>query len=234
MATLDRMDLRLRALHLLEGQRMAQRLFTQVVATQVIKPGRSEEEIDNRIALIARDMFGVRAGRVRRRFVRSGSNTVVGGRWPVRVIGAQDLVVLDFESLLAPYETGFARTVALGDDLVRRRLVHDLAVVAAGARAAFTADPFLTGRELHAEVRDLAAKTGRSPGAWHCGRLTGTPSPTPHAVAARPELYISPDNDLPLRRILEDGGQAHWILQIHLVDEQRGHAAVHTELLDLV
>ncbi|MFE2324256.1 M24 family metallopeptidase [Streptomyces sp. NPDC059385] len=233
MATLDRMDIRLRALHLLEGQRMAQRLFTQVAATQVIKPGRSEEEIDNRIALIARDMFGVRAGRVGRRFVRSGSNSVVGGRWPVRVIGAQDLVVLDFESLLAPYETGFARTVALGDDLVRRRLVHDLAVVATGARNAFRADVSLTGRELHAEVRALAAKAGRSLGARHCGRLTGTP-PTTHAVETRPELCIGPDNDLPLRRILEDGGQAHWILQIHLVDEHRGHAAVHTELLDLV
>ncbi|GHE26577.1 hypothetical protein CP980_04860 [Streptomyces vinaceus] len=73
MATLDRMDVGLRALHLLEGQRMAQRLFAHVIATQVIKPGRSEEEVDNRIALIAREVFGVRAGRVGRRFVRSGS-----------------------------------------------------------------------------------------------------------------------------------------------------------------
>ncbi|MFC9590525.1 M24 family metallopeptidase [Streptomyces sp. NPDC056944] len=233
MATLNRMDVGLRALHLLEGQRLAQRLFAQVIATEVIKPGRSEEEVDNRIALIAREVFGVRAGRVGRRFVRSGSDTVVGGPWPERVIGAEDLVVLDFESLLAPYETGFARTVALGDGLGRPRLVHDLAVVAAGARDAFRADDAITGRALYAEVRSLAARADRSLGAWHCGRLTGT-APAPHAEATRPEVFIGPDNDRPLRRTLEEGWRAHWILQIHLVDEQRGHAAVHTELLDLV
>ncbi|MFK0216667.1 M24 family metallopeptidase [Streptomyces vinaceus] len=233
MTTLDRMDVGLRALHLLEGQRMAQRLFAQVTATQVIRPGRSEEEVDNRIALIAREVFGVRAGRVGRRFVRSGSNTVVGGEWPERVIGAQDLVVLDFESLLAPYETGFARTVALGEGLARRHLLHDLAVVATGARTAFRADDSITGRELHAKVRGLAAEAGRTLGAWHCGRLTGT-APATRAEAVRPEVFIGPDNDMPLRRTLAQGWRAHWILQIHLVDEHRGHAAVHTELLDLV
>ncbi|MGW4503724.1 M24 family metallopeptidase [Streptomyces sp. NPDC004436] len=230
MTTLDRMDAGLRALHLAEGQRMAQRLFSQVVATQVLRPGRSEEEADNRIALIAREVFGARAGRVRRRFVRSASNTVVGGPWPERVIGAQDLVVLDFEPLLAPYETGFARTVAVGDGLARRRLVQDLAFVAAGARDAFRAAGSLTGRELHAEVRALAAGAGRILGARHCGRLTGTPS-GPHAAAVRPEAFIGPDNDRPLRRTLEEGRPAHWLLQIRLVDGRRGHTAIHTELL---
>ncbi|MFF3018518.1 M24 family metallopeptidase [Streptomyces sp. NPDC057939] len=233
MTTLDRMDVGLRALHLLEGQRMAQRLFAHVIATQVIKPGRSEEEVDNRIALIAREVFGVRAGRVRRRFVRSWPSAVVGGRCPERVIGAQDLVVLDFESLLAPYETGFARTVALGDGPVRRGLVHDLAAVASGAREAFRADESITGRELYAKVRGLAARAGRSLGVRHCGRLTGTAAAA-HAEGARPEVFIGPDNDRPLRRTLEEGVRAHWILQIHLLDEHRGPVAVQTELLDLV
>ncbi|MEV7541579.1 M24 family metallopeptidase [Streptomyces sp. NPDC089915] len=233
MATLDRIDMGLRSLHLLEGQRMAQRLFAHVVGAQVIQPGRGEEEVDNRIALIAREVFGVRAGRVGRRFARAGANTVVGGRWPERVIGAQDLVVLDFESLLAPYETGFARTVAIGDDLARRRLVRDAAAVATGARNALRAEDSLTGRELYAEVLRLAAEAGRSLGAPHCGRLTGT-APAPYEEAARPEVFIGPDNGLPLRRTLEEGWRAHWILQIHLVDERHGHTAVHAELLDLV
>ncbi|MFF3171538.1 M24 family metallopeptidase [Streptomyces sp. NPDC057900] len=233
MTTLDRMDIRLRALHLLEGQRMAQRLFAHVVATQVIKPGRGEEEVDNRIALIAREVFGVRAGRVGRRFVRSGPDAVPGVSWPDRVIGEQDLVVVDFEPLLAPYETGFARTVALGDGLARRRLVHDLDVVASRARDAFRADETITGRELYAEVRGLAAGTGRSLGSRHCGRLTGT-APATRAESARPDMFIGPDNDRPLRRTLDEGWRAHWILQLHLVDDHSGHAAVHTELLDLV
>ncbi|MEU8760315.1 M24 family metallopeptidase [Streptomyces sp. NPDC048659] len=233
MTTLDLMDSGLRALHLREGQRLAQRLFAQVIGTQVLRPGRSEEEADNRIALLARDVFGARAGRVRRRFVRAEPHAPVAGRWQERLIGAQDLVVLDFEPLLAPYETGFARTVALGDTPVRRRLVQDAAAVAAAARDAFRADGSLTGRELHARVRELAAGAGRALGGRHCGRLTG-PAPGARPGAARPELLIGPDNALPLRRRLADGGRAHWILHVHLVDERGGHGAVHTELLDLV
>ncbi|MET8752429.1 M24 family metallopeptidase [Streptomyces sp. NPDC004667] len=233
MATLDRMDLRLRSLHLLEGQRMAQRLFAHVISARVITPGRSEREVDDRIALIAQEVFGVRAGLVGRRFVRSGPNTLVGGRWPNRVIGGQDVVVLDFESLLAPYETGFARTVAVGDGPERRRLVSDLAVVADAARAAFRSDETITGRRLHTEMRTLAAETGLTLGSWHVGRLTGTP-PATHAETTRPEAFIGPDNDRPLRRTLEEGWRAHWILEIHLVDHRHGNAGVHTELLDLV
>ncbi|MDH6537651.1 M24 family metallopeptidase [Streptomyces sp. SPB4] len=233
MATLDRMDLRLRSLHLLEGQRMAQRLFAHVISARVLAPGRTEGEVDERIALIAQEVFGVRAPLAGRRFVRSGPNTLVGGRWPDRVIGAREVVVLDFEALLAPYETGFARTVAIGDGPERCRLVGDLAVVADAAREAFRADEGITGRELHARIRALAAGAGRTPGAWHAGRLTGTP-PATHAETTRPEAFIGPDNDRPLRRTLEEGWRAHWILEIHLVDEVHGHAGVHTELLDLV
>ncbi|WP_424216186.1 M24 family metallopeptidase (plasmid) [Streptomyces sp. BI20] len=232
MTTLDRMDAGLRALHLLEGRRMAQHLFAHVIGTQVIRPGRSEEEVDNRIALIARDVFGVRAGRVARRFVRSESSAAPSGPWSERVIGAQDLVVVDFESLVAPYETGFARTVAVGDGRSRRRLVQDLALVASGARAAFRADGSLTGCELHGRIRDLAAKLGRGLGGRHCGRLTGA-APEVRTEVTRPEEFIGPDNDRPLRRTLREGRQAHWILRIQLVDERCGHSAVHTELLDL-
>ncbi|MGE7385262.1 M24 family metallopeptidase [Streptomyces sp. NPDC004126] len=232
MATSDRMDIRLRSLHLLEGQRLGQRLFAHVISAKAIAPGRTEGEVNDRIAVIAQEVFGARAGLVERRFVRSGPNTVVAGQWPDRVIGAQDVVMLDFESLLAPYETGFARTVAVGDGPARRRLIHDLAVVATAARDAFRADPAITGRALHAEVRATAARADRTLGAWHVGRLTGT-APATHAETTRPEAFISPENTRPLRRALQEGWRAHWILEIRLVDEYMGHAAVHAELLDL-
>ncbi|MER6445390.1 M24 family metallopeptidase [Streptomyces venezuelae] len=233
MATLDRMDIRLRSLHLLEGQRLGQRLFAHVISSRVIMAGRSEGEVNDRISVIAQEVFGARAGLVERRFVRSGPNTAVAGQGPDRVIDAQDVVVLDFEPLLAPYETGFARTVAVGDGPARRRLVHDLAVVATAAGEAFRADTAITGRALHAEVQAVAATADRRLGAWHIGRLTGT-APATRAEATMHEAFISPENTRPLRRTLEEGWRAHWILEIRLVDECTGHAAVHTELLDLV
>ncbi|MER7760380.1 hypothetical protein [Streptomyces sp. NPDC097619] len=109
-----------------------------------------------------------------------------------------------------------------------------------------------TGRDLHTRVRVLAARADRTLGSCHIGRLTAPPEPAPipgrpptpgrgptsgqgpYARTSRPDTLIGPDNALPLRRVLDDGRPAHWILRIRLVDEYRGHAAVHTGLLDLV
>jgi hypothetical protein len=48
MAAPDRMDERLRALGLVEGQRMAQALFAEVAARGLIAPGRGERPPDGR------------------------------------------------------------------------------------------------------------------------------------------------------------------------------------------
>ncbi len=44
---------------------------------------------------------------------------------------------------------------------------------------------------------------------------------------------MTPDNDTPLRRSDRAGWRTHWILEIHLVDEQRGFGGFHEQLLDL-
>ena len=95
MATLDLMDVQLRELLLVESQRMAQRVFALVESAGVIAPGRSEREAGERIAESARAVFGERADQGVGRLVRSGPNTLVGGRWPGRVIGLEDVVVVD-------------------------------------------------------------------------------------------------------------------------------------------
>lgn len=49
MAVPDRMDERLRALRLVEGQRMAQAVLAEVVEGGLIVPGSTECEVDDRI-----------------------------------------------------------------------------------------------------------------------------------------------------------------------------------------
>jgi len=47
------------------------------------------------------------------------------------------------------------------------------------------------------------------------------------------ESHIVPANDRPLRRTDGTGQPLHWILEIHLVDRERGFGGFYEELLDL-
>ncbi|MEU5539776.1 M24 family metallopeptidase [Streptomyces sp. NPDC020362] len=233
MAGPDRMDERLRALGLVEAQRMAQALFADVMARGLIAPRSSEREVGNRIGELARQAFGT-APPQPRPLVRSGPHTALPHEQgsPDRVIGEDDIVVADLGPVLADYETDFARTVAFGDDACKHSLVEDLPEVFAAGREAFHADSGITGRHLHAEVQAIVAKAGRTLGGWHVGRLVGSP-PTVTSHSAQAGSFLCPDNDQPLRRTVQGGWQAHWILEIHLVDEHQGFGGSHKGLLDL-
>ncbi|MFB7991564.1 M24 family metallopeptidase [Streptomyces sp. NPDC056002] len=230
MAAPDRMDERLRALGLVEGQRMAQALFAEVAARGLIAPGSSEREVSDRIGALARE---ARAWRTcgSWRAVRSGPHCALpAGQEPPedRIIGEDDIVIADLGPVLAGYASGFVRTVVTGQDPDRRRLSDDLPRLFTAAREAFHADRTLTGSRLHAEVRTLATEAGWTLGGRHAGHIVGT-----DARCARSDAYISPANDRPLRRTAEDGWQAHWLLEITLLDEHGGFSGSHKGLLDL-
>ncbi|MEU1408886.1 M24 family metallopeptidase [Streptomyces sp. NPDC005728] len=233
MAGPDRMDERLRALGLVEAQRMAQALFADVMARDLIAPGSSEREASNRIGDLARQVFGTAAPRPGP-LVRSGPHTALPYEQdpPDRIIGEDDIVVADLGPVLAGYETTFARTVAFGDDPGKYRLVEDLPEVFAAAREVFHANSGITGRQLHTEVQGIVAKAGWTLGGWHVGCLAGA-APTANSDSSPAGSFLCPDNDQPLRRTVQGGWQAHWILEIHLVDEHQGFGGSHKGLLDL-
>ncbi|MEU6048836.1 M24 family metallopeptidase [Streptomyces xanthochromogenes] len=234
MAVPDRMDEQLRALGLVEGQRAARALFSEVTARGLIAPGWLESEVADRIRELAREM----SPRVPRRplpVVRSGPQCVLpGGQEPTddRVIEPDDLVIADLGPMFAGYGTAFARTAVAGQDPDRLRLLDDLPRVFTAVREAFRAELPMTGAALYAEARTLATKAGWTLGGWHAGRLTDA-TPPARADSVRAEAWISPDNDRPLRRTTDEGHQAHWVLEIHLVDEHRGFGGAYTGLLDL-
>ncbi|MFI6048754.1 M24 family metallopeptidase [Streptomyces violascens] len=229
MAVPDRMDERLRALGLVEGQRTAQALFAEAAARGLIAPGRSERELSDRIGDLARPMSRSIPGRPRPR-VRSGQHALLPcGQEPPedRVIGEDDLVVVDIAPAPSGYGTSLARTVVVGEDPDKHRLVEDLPVMFEAGREAFRTQRALTARQLYAEVQALAARAGWALVGRHAGHLVGA------APAARDDAYIGPDNDRSLRRTTEGGWQAHWVLEIRLVDEHRGFGGSFKGLLDL-
>ncbi|MFE2166648.1 M24 family metallopeptidase [Streptomyces sp. NPDC059447] len=235
MAAPDRMDERLRALGLVEAQRSAQALFAGITDRGLITPGRSEYEVTDRIAGLHRQA-SVAVAPWPGRLVRSGRHTLLPcGQEPCsdRFIDANDIVIARFGPLLlGGHGTDFARTLVLGDDPDMLRLHEDLPKVFAAAREVYQADVGISGREMHEVLQALAAKAGWSLGGWQTGHLVGE-VPAPYPRGARTEAYIAPDNGRPLRRTVQGGWQAHWLLEVHLVDERRGFGGSFKQLLTL-
>ncbi|MFJ3876757.1 M24 family metallopeptidase [Streptomyces sp. NPDC090077] len=235
MAIPDRMDERLRALHLVEGQRRARALFAEVTRRGLIAAGRSEFEVTDRIGDLAREVWGTRT-RWPGRIVRSGPHALLPyGEEPAadRMIGADDTVTAHFGPLLPGHGADLTRTAVLGDGPAGRRLLRDLPGIFAAGRELFHADPGITGRQLHEALRALAGKAGWTLAGWHAGHLVGE-APAANPLCARADAYIGPDNDRPLRRTTAGGWQAHWLLEVHLADEHAGLGGSHKGLLGLL
>ena len=99
-------------------------------------------------------------------------------------------------------------------------------------RRFFRSDPEITGRRLYAEVERLAAAAGWELGGWHAGHLVGE-FPHEWIDGADVESYITPANGTPLLRTDRAGRTCHWILEVHLVDRERGFGGFYEELLTL-
>ncbi|MFC4333212.1 M24 family metallopeptidase [Streptomyces andamanensis] len=222
-----------RAAGLVRAQEKATALFAETERRGLVAPGRGEREVSDAIRDLANDMFGT-TKHWHKRIIRSGPNTLLPYRDnpPDRVIGADDIAFADFGPIFEEYEADFGRTYVFGDDPDKHRLLADLPRIFHAGRAAFRADEHITGARLYAEVERLAGDAGWEIGIWHSGHLVGE---FPHETndGAKAESYITPDNTGPLRRTDRSGRHCHWILELHLVDRDKGFGGFYEQLLDL-
>ncbi|MER7880458.1 M24 family metallopeptidase [Streptomyces solisilvae] len=227
------MDEEQRAALLLEAQDKAEELFDELERRQLIVAGKRERELSDEIRDLAHEMFGIERF-WHKRIVRAGPNTLHPYRAnpPDRVIAADDVLFCDFGPLLEQWEADVGRTFVLGDDPVKHRLRDDVSVVFDAGRRYFHEHPDITGAQLFAEVRRLAAGAGWEIGAPHAGHLVGE-FPHERINGDDIEYYITTGSDEPMRRPDRAGRLCHWILEIHLVDRARGFGGFHEQLLDL-
>jgi Xaa-Pro aminopeptidase len=222
-----------RAAGLLEAEDKAEALFAEVERRGLIMPGRRETRVSNDVRDLAADLFGTRR-HWHKRIVRSGPNTLKPYREnpPDRVIEDDDIVFLDFGPIFAEWEADFGRTYVLGDDPVKHALRDDLATVWGQGREHFEAHPDITGAQLYAHVVGLAESAGWKFGGPHSGHLVGE---FPHELidGDRIDSYIAPGNPHVMRRLDRAGRQAHWILEVHLVDPDRQIGGFYEQLLTL-
>jgi len=99
-------------------------------------------------------------------------------------------------------------------------------------RRFFESQEDITGEQLHAHVRGMAAQSGWELGGVHAGHLVGE---FPHELIddERTQSYITPGNDTVMRTVDASGRRCHWILEVHLVDRARGFGGFCEQLLTL-
>ena len=219
-----------RRAELLDAQDKAAQLFAAVEERQIIRPGVADKAASAAIRDLASELFGT-TRHWHKRIVRSGEHTLLPYREnpPDRVMAEDDIVFADFGPIFEGWEADFGRTWVLGDDPVKLRLRDDLAEVFDEAKRHFAERADLTGEQLYTRVEHLAAERGWGYGNVHCGHLVGE---FPHSDFDDPiESHLMPGNTVPLRRTDPTGRVAHWILEIHLVDEGRRFGGFYEELL---
>jgi Xaa-Pro dipeptidase len=222
-----------RIARLLDAQDKAARLFEEIGDRQLVRAGVSERALSNEIRDLANDMFGL-TRHWHKRIARSGENTLETARDnpPDRVIGDDDIVFLDFGPIFEDWEADFGRTYVLGDDPRKLELRDDLPRVFDAGRDYFNDHPEITGAELFDYVATVSRARGWEFGGVIAGHLVGE---FPHEKIAGHELesYVAPGSLLPMRRNERSGRVCHWILEVHLVDEERRFGGFYEELLDL-
>jgi Xaa-Pro aminopeptidase len=222
-----------RAARLLEAQGLATQLFAAVEAEHIVRAGVLESAASDAVSRLAADLLGV-TDHWHKRIIRSGPNTLRPyiDDPPDRVITDDDIAFADFGPVFAAWEADFGRTWVIGDDPVKRSLCDALPRVFDAGKRYFQERPDITAAQLHAEVVRLADEAGWTYGNWYSGHLVGE---FPHTSfdGEFTDSMIAEANQLPMRRLDTAGRQAHWILEIHLVDPDRQIGGFYEELLTL-
>jgi Xaa-Pro aminopeptidase len=207
-------------------------LFDAIERAGLVRPGRSEREVDADIYALAERDFGVKT-HWHKRVVRTGPNTLCTFHDdpPLRVIAPGDIVYLDLGPVFAEWEADIGRSYALGDDPDKKRLVADLRRVFEIVKAHYEASPEITGAELYAFAQRTAYEAGWSFGGVIAGHVVGE---FPHAqrIPGERDLHrIAPQNPKCMRDPDDNGNERHWILEIHLVDKARSFGGFYERLL---
>ena len=216
---------------LLAAEQRADALLEAIETNGLLRPGRSETEIDKDIYTLAQDSFGV-TKHWHKRIVRAGANTVrvFADNPPVREIAEDDTVFLDLGPVFGEWEADVGRTYVMGNDPEKHRLCNDLPRIFDALKQHFDDNQDVTGAELYAHAHQLAEASGWVFGGAIAGHIVGE---FPHArIPGDKDLYrISPANPERLRDPDAVGNKRYWIIEVHLVDRTRSWGGFYERLL---
>ena len=213
------------------AERKALQLYGRIEELGLIAAGRTELEVEQDIARLAHDEFGV-IQHWHRRIVRAGHNTLTTAvDYPdMRTIEPNDTVYIDLGPVFEDWEADVGRTYSLGSDPDKKRLVADLPRVFDIVQRHYRCSPHITGAELYSFALQAAEDAGWVFAGAIAGHVIGEFS---HATwpAEKGTKAIGQTNLLPMRRLDHLGRELNWILEIHLADKARTFGGFYERLL---
>ena len=197
----------------------------------LIAAGRTEGEVNRDIAELAEREFGI-TRHWHKRIVRAGVNTVcVFSDNPAdRMIEADDIVYLDLGPVFEEWEADVGRSYAVGHDPARHALVAALPEVFEEVRAHALRDPDITGAALYEFAVRAAEKRGYVFGGKIAGHIVGE-FPHAHLPDSKDSQRIAPANPAPLIDPDGLGRKRFWIIEVHLLAQDRSYGGFYEKLL---
>jgi len=220
-----------RASTLLEAQIKAQRLFAEVEERSLIRPGRSETEINESIYTLAQHMYGI-TRYWHKRIVRAGRNTLqpYDENPPDLKVSEDDIVFLDLGPVFEDWEADFGRTYVVGSDPLKLKLCRDIEEAFKSGKKYFQQRPEITASELYRHAQELAQQSGWEYGGPIAGHLIGV-FPHERIPDDKITLYVHPNNPNRMKTLDASGQSRHWIFEIHFIDRAREIGGFYEELL---
>ena len=215
------------------AQQKAKALFDTVEQRGLITPGKSEWQLIDEVAKIAKDDFGIEKY-WHKKIVRAGINTMqpFNGNPPELIIQPDDMVVLDFGPIFEGYEADLGRTYVLGNDPLKTKLQQDVEAAWYEAKDWYEKQSELTGAVFFNYVIHLTKKFGYEFGNEIAGHLVG---PFPHEQPDDPKdlcFDIHPENHSDMLLRDKQGNERNWILEIQFVDRVNNIGAFFEQLLN--
>jgi Xaa-Pro aminopeptidase len=216
---------------LIEAENIAQQLFNVIEERQLIKHGKSENELNEEIFRLADELFGIKKF-WHKRIVRSGINTLVpyDENPPDLMIREDDILFLDFGPIIEDWEGDFGRTYVIGNDPHKHKLKKDIELAWHEAKNWFDKQSNLTGAAFWHYIVQLAIQYGYTYGGQLGGHLIGH-FPHERLEPKNYGLYVHPENHNDMFFPDADGNKRHWILEIHFVDREKQIGGFFEQLL---
>lgn len=216
---------------LLEAENIAAQLFLAIEERHLIKPGKSEKELNEEVFELADELFGIKKF-WHKRIVRCGVNTLVpyDDNPPNLILQEDDILFFDFGPIIEDWEADYGRTYVIGNDPLKHKIKSDIALAWQEAKDWFHKQTKVTGAEYWYYLLELAQKYGWTYGGQLGGHLIGQ---FPHERLAPEDygLYVHPENHNDMYLPDANGNKRHWILEIHFVDRENKIGGFYEQLL---
>jgi Xaa-Pro dipeptidase len=219
--------------NLLKSQNKAKELLREIEERKLIKIGVTESAITKEIYNIALEVFGTKK-HWHKRLVRTGPNAVLSYKAepPDRAVEENDLVYVDLGPVFDEFEGDIGKTYLMGTDPKKEKLIRDLEIIFAEAKEFYLKQPEMSGAQLWAKVEELTEKAGWLCGNSSAGHIIGEFSHS-QRYGSLPHHKINALNNVSMTAPDIDGRVHHWILEIHLVDQEKQYGGFFEDLLTL-